>query len=400
MSAAQEPELLPGLEELAKHAGKLAAGTPRDTGAMKVVAFFDLSGSTSAKLSYGNTSALNEALAFTGLASAIAQQCDGQVLKTLGDGALAVFSNAVSACRASLNLRYATYEYLGLRMTAGLTAGAPATIELEGGGADVLGDAVDRAARIQSLAAPGQVLMDDVLFQLIRGEIGSRPEWDIDPTPRHAFAKGIGDIRLHELAMRGGWKLKKQLATPFQVIANGRPSLAEKLALLDNAQDEIIEIGIGLTSFARYFTGQKPEEFRDPIRRLVRRGVDVKCFALDPGHKAGVAWLAEQGDPDYQASAAAARKILEAEGRFYRNNDYRGTLSYYAYRRVPEFWCLGVDVEDDLNGRMFFASYLMGIPRPENPVFQLSRTSQPALYQTFLRAVREVREASEEPLRH
>lgn len=384
------------LEELVETARNDAKAVAQHAESLHVIAFFDLSGSTRAKLTYGNAAASQEALTFVSLASSISARFGGRVLKTLGDGALATFGDPLAACRAALNLRYATHELLELEMTAGLTSGRPLTIALVGDRDDVIGDVVDRAARIQSLALPGQVLIDSTLYSQVRADIAAQPGWRIDSDPRRTHAKGIGPIDLYELCLEAHWRLKKELATPFNLIANGRPTISEKLALIGNAKSEIIEIGIGLTSFAQYFTGQKPEEFRDPIRELVRGGVNLKCFALDFSHEPGRAWLAEQDNPDYPEEAAIAQRRIKDEAKYYRYEAYRGRLSYHTYKRVPEFWCLAVDAEDHVDGRMFFAPYLMGVPRSALPVVQVSRTSNPELYSKYLQSVRALRAASDE----
>jgi class 3 adenylate cyclase len=394
--AAEEPDPSPDLGELVRRARKDAEAVQRQADDIQVVAFFDLSGSTAAKLTRGNEAATLEALTFTTLAASVSELHQGRVLKTLGDGALATFRDPVAACRAALALRYATHEHLELEMSAGLTTGRPLRVPLGEQGNDVLGDVVDRAARIQSLAMPGQVLMDSTLYNQVRAEIVGQPGWEVDAEPRRTHAKGIGPIDLFELCLSDLWNLKRELATPFNIITTGRPSISEKLALIRNARREIIEVGIGLTSFAQYFTGQAPDEFRDPIRELVRGGVNLTCFALNFEHEAGRAWLAEQGNPDYPEEANFARRRLEAEGKYYRDHSYRGRLSYHTYKRVPEFWCLGVDVDDPIDGRMFFAPYLMGVTRSSTPVVQVSRTSNPDLFAKYHQCIKAVRSASTE----
>jgi len=391
-----ESDPIPQIEELVDAARKEAESVSQHADTLQVIAFFDLSGSTRAKLSQGNAAASRAALEFTSLAGSISARLGGRVVKTLGDGALATFSDPLAACRAALSLRYATHELLELEMTAGLTTGRPLRIAFAGDRDDVLGDVVDRAARIQSLALPGQVLIDSTLYNNIRADIAAQPGWRVDSDPRRTHAKGIGPIDLYELCLEAHWRLKQELATPFNLITSGRPTISEKIALISNAKSEIIEIGIGLTSFAQYFTGQKPDEFRDPIRELVRGGVNLKCFALDFTHEPGRAWLAEQDNPDYPDEAAIARRRIQDEAKRYRYEEYRGRLSYHTYKRVPEFWCLGVDVEDQLDGRMFFAPYLMGVPRSALPVVQVSRTSKPELYEKYLQSVRALRAASNE----
>ena len=396
-SSQASPSLIPELEELVDNAKKDAANSPNPD-PLQVIAFFDLSGSTAAKIQRGTVAASREAIAFTALASSISDLCGGAVVKTLGDGALATFADPISACRAALNLRHATHELLDLEMTAGLTSGRPQRVALLNGQYDLLGDVVDRAARIQSLAAAGQVLIDGTLYQQVRGELVEQAGWGVDTNPRDAHAKGVGPLQLYELWLEGDWQPKRQLATPFSVIADGRPTLSEKLALVREAKSEIIEVGIGLTSFALYFTGQKPEEFRDPLRKLVRGGVNLKCFALDPTYQPGLDWLNEQGNADYLTEAAIARNRLQQESKYCRSEHYVGRFTYHQFRRVPEFWCLGVDIDDPVDGRMFFAPYMMGLARSTMPVVQVSRSSNAVLFDKYVLSIHELRANSDENL--
>lgn len=122
-------------------------------------AFFDLTGSTEPKLRRGNVPASQDAISFTRLASAISSRLGGGVLITLGDGALVSFPDPLAACRAALNLRYATYELLNLKMTAGVTVGRPLRVHLENNEFDLLGDAFGipgsfNAVRIESTEVP------------------------------------------------------------------------------------------------------------------------------------------------------------------------------------------------------------------------------------------------------
>jgi class 3 adenylate cyclase len=389
--------LLGDLEELATAALKEAEVATATPDRLQVIAFFDLVGSTARKLARGNPAVASAVYSFNALAKSICGRFGGKVLKSTGDGSLATFLDPMGACRAALNLRHATHELLDWEMTAGLTSGQPVRVSHGGRRLDLLGDVVDRAARIQALAMPGQILMDSALYMQVRADIAAQSHWDVDSQPRKAFAKGIGSLGLYEICLKGDWNLKSHLATPFAVIPNGRPSLDEKLSLVRDAKVEIIEIGIGLTSFAQYFTGQKPEEFRDPLRTLIRSGVNLNCFALDQSYEAGRAWLDEQMDPDYYHNANVARDRLLSESQHHRSQGYLGRLNYYTYKRVPEFWCLGVDVDDPLDGRMFFAPYLMGVARSAMPVVQVSRQSNAQLYDKYMMSVRAVRESSTEP---
>jgi TolB-like protein/class 3 adenylate cyclase len=91
----------------------------------------------------------------------------GRLIKTLGDGVLAVFTSPVNAAKCALELQAATAAagtQLSLRI--GINLG---DVRFEDG--DVLGDAVNIAARLQTLAEPGEIIAADSVAQLLRGKI-------------------------------------------------------------------------------------------------------------------------------------------------------------------------------------------------------------------------------------
>jgi adenylate cyclase len=83
---------------------------------------------------------------------------DGRIVKRLGDGMMAAFSDAESAVKAAFEARdkVATVEAPGYRATlrAGIHLGKPRKI-----GGDYLGVDVNVAARVASVAKPGEVLV-------------------------------------------------------------------------------------------------------------------------------------------------------------------------------------------------------------------------------------------------
>jgi class 3 adenylate cyclase/pimeloyl-ACP methyl ester carboxylesterase len=90
-------------------------------------------------------------------------QLDGRVVKSTGDGVLAVFEGPERAMRAAIAIRGAVGE-LGLAIRAGLHTGP---CELSGD--DVVGLAVHVAARITGLADRGELLVSDVVRKLAAG---------------------------------------------------------------------------------------------------------------------------------------------------------------------------------------------------------------------------------------
>jgi class 3 adenylate cyclase len=87
----------------------------------------------------------------------------GSVVKSLGDGHLAVFDAPARALRCSCALAAAA-ESLGIRLRTGVHTG-----ELESLGHDVAGIAVHIGARVMAMAQPGEVLATSTVRDLVVG---------------------------------------------------------------------------------------------------------------------------------------------------------------------------------------------------------------------------------------
>jgi len=87
----------------------------------------------------------------------------GRLVKTTGDGILAIFDAPALAIRCAIALRD-ELQGLGIRIRAGIHTG-----EIERRADDVGGLGVHIAARVQSLAAPGQLLVSRTVTDLVIG---------------------------------------------------------------------------------------------------------------------------------------------------------------------------------------------------------------------------------------
>ncbi len=87
----------------------------------------------------------------------------GREVKTTGDGFLAVFDGVTRAVRCGMAIA-ATVRELGIAIRVGIHTG-----ELEFVGQDVRGVAVHAAARIMSVAGPGDVLVSSTTADLLEG---------------------------------------------------------------------------------------------------------------------------------------------------------------------------------------------------------------------------------------
>ena len=108
------------------------------------------------------------ALRIAHLMSALRQMVtehDGQVFKTMGDAILAEFASPANALRCAVEMRnaLAQSDQREVQMRFGLHLADVIVTE-----ADLLGDGVNVAARIQSQAAPGAIEVSSVFFDQVR----------------------------------------------------------------------------------------------------------------------------------------------------------------------------------------------------------------------------------------
>ncbi len=131
-------------------------------GVPATVVFTDLHGSTAVFEALGNVLATET---ITRITAWIAQQCEaanGRVVKTLGDGVLALFPDGESALKAVVELQRVHFKRMlrapndvAMPIRIGLASG---DVELVAG--DCYGDAVNVAARLCDLCGPNQIWAD------------------------------------------------------------------------------------------------------------------------------------------------------------------------------------------------------------------------------------------------
>jgi adenylate cyclase len=139
------------------------------------VVFADLTGSTGVFERLGNEAA---ARVITGLTRWIGEVCvrhGGRVVKTLGDGVMAVFSDPCDAVAAVLHLQREHAQRRGrdpgqpLQLQVGLDCGE--LVEVAG---DCFGDAVNVAARLSGLSGAREIWATDAVIQRVQPPPGAR----------------------------------------------------------------------------------------------------------------------------------------------------------------------------------------------------------------------------------
>lgn len=149
------------MRRLAQTDKERAASRRTFTAAILVFLIADIRGYTRFTQEHGDAAAARLTLRFSELAYSIADQHDGQVIEIRGDEVLAVFASAKQALLAAHMLQARciaeadAHPELPLRIGVGLDVGEPTPME-DGG---YRGAALNRAARLCSLAGPGDVLV-------------------------------------------------------------------------------------------------------------------------------------------------------------------------------------------------------------------------------------------------
>ena len=93
----------------------------------------------------------------------IIEKYNGRWLKEMGDGVLAQFSSAYDSIQCAIEIQKAANEAGGFKLRIGIHLG-----EVVFEDADVFGDGVNLASRIQAIADPGGIYISESIQKSIR----------------------------------------------------------------------------------------------------------------------------------------------------------------------------------------------------------------------------------------
>ncbi|MFN0185217.1 MAG: adenylate/guanylate cyclase domain-containing protein [Aquabacterium sp.] len=205
--------------------------------AERTVLFADLRGSTALYETLGNTEATSVVTHTIGTVARAVPANGGQVIKTLGDGLMAVFDEPAQGLRAAIAMhdeletlvargreRGASPGLRALRLQVGLARGE--VVEMSG---DCYGDAVNVAARLLDHAGDNETL--------VTGEVMA----GLDPLHRHRFRsldwlhlRGRAEpVQVHVL---GGRRGSDMAVTQFGHVPPTAEPEAVRLSFLDDEQ--------------------------------------------------------------------------------------------------------------------------------------------------------------------
>src|SRR4051812_41745232 len=184
--------------QVADWLGPSRSGVPSEGGV--AVLFTDLVGYSSWAVEAGDREAVEALRRVDTVVTAAVEEADGAVVKRLGDGTMAVFSDsaaALSAAKAALQaasgLHVDGYETV---LRAGLHLGSPQPI-----GGDFLRIDVNIPARLCEAAEPGEILMTDRVATALDGASEGVERRG------HRHLRGVpDDLHLYGVSVDGGPK--------------------------------------------------------------------------------------------------------------------------------------------------------------------------------------------------
>ncbi|MFT7649301.1 MAG: class 3 adenylate cyclase/pimeloyl-ACP methyl ester carboxylesterase [Candidatus Poriferisodalaceae bacterium] len=152
---------------------------------LAAVLFTDIVGSTELATRLGDKDWSERLDRHDTLTARLIERFGGRLIKTTGDGAVAVFEGPASAIACAAAIRDGVHDF-DLQVRAGLHLG-----EIETRGDDIAGIAVHLAARIMSAAAPDEILVSRTLTDVVAG------------SPHHFDERGAHDLK----GISGTWEL-------------------------------------------------------------------------------------------------------------------------------------------------------------------------------------------------
>jgi len=248
-----EPSAIISMIEIGKNLYSASRKTkPKTT--TKVIAMFDLTGSTAMKVQRGHTYGIKTALIHNILCRDLFNKFDGSIVKELGDGILATFDDPLKACLASINLKNVMTQEK-IQTKGALTIGKVEEISLENSN-DILGSPVDKCSRILGCTLPMQILIDralhDIVISFLKDYADVLVSQSISTHLREYGSTEIYEISSQQLGLKG------HISYPFRIYEEGRLSIEEKVAFMKGACSQVIELGTGLTEFSNYFYSRRP----------------------------------------------------------------------------------------------------------------------------------------------
>lgn len=189
--------------------------------------------------------------------------------------------------------------------------------------------------------------------------------------------------------------------TGFSFYEDGRLPISQKVAFFSKAKEEVIEFGVVLNTFAGYFFSRNEREFKQHVEALLAKGVNFKCYLLDPDCKETEMYFNDRAKhlPDELKSIGKIREAIEKLGKVqqqFRKAGYKGNFEIYTYQNIPNNYFMTVD-GDSPDGKIMVSHYIYGESRANCPVIEFTPKSNPMLYDRYWKSLKQLAENARQP---
>ncbi len=174
---------------------------------------------------------------------------------------------------------------------------------------------------------------------------------------------------------------------PFLLHVNGRVSIQEKTQFISSAQKNVLEIGVRLNSYTSYFISQSEKAFKAHILTLLRKGVHIKSYLLDPDTNEARIYFEDRAKvQSFEKDAIVETKRnlerLRALCQEFEEMKLDGSFEVFLYKHIPFSQILVVDSEE-MDAKMMVSHYLYGVKRANCPVIEFTRKEQSLLFNKY-----------------
>lgn len=179
------------------------------------------------------------------------------------------------------------------------------------------------------------------------------------------------------------------------IYSNGRLSILKKVNFFMDAQEEVIFMGVRLKRFAGYLIGRQDNEFKVPLMKLLKQGVMIRCYLLDPDWEHTTTYFEDRsvGIPIEKKSPNEIADVIE-EIRYglkdIEKEEWGKNFELYTYAHFPQGYYLAVDGSTD-NGKLHFAPYLFGMLRKDVPVVEVKKVNETILFEKLWSSLNKIR---------
>ena len=286
-----------------------------------IVLFVDLQGSTHYKVTHTFFESLRKIMTHNSVVSDIIKKNRGTVIKWLGDGIMAKFSekNVLSSIKTSVEIQRFFSEYNNdkakddqINTRIGISVGR--CLEISGVNSstnDLMGIPVDASSRIQSIAKPKQILIDSEMRKKIHISTKNVKMKQIIKNLKISFSspklrnlRGIGPVKIIEVKWDKFLEIQsekddlipEQLETLSKILSNGtsknliskksnfcNPLLSdeEKQFMVRNA----FQNSKNTIRILAYSLSSWKDRIEKPLLTAIRRGVKIEILVLDTTSK-------------------------------------------------------------------------------------------------------------------